>query len=189
MTGKFKNIIVLILLVIFPISAIGLNITVHKCKLKGSIDYSFFSSTNNNNEFICGCKITDINPTAHQEASSCCNNTNMEEKSGDNNETNNQYNKNTGIQILKSACCSDSDLSYSINDDFITNIKTNILSNFAIVNNVLYSNKCFNLFRTSDYFIKDTEYPIQELICHTISFIHFSSQSKNDSEEPPIHKC
>lgn len=187
MKGKLKNIIVLILLVIFPISAIGLNVSVHKCKLKGTIHFDFFGTTNSNNELICGCKAKDINPPAKKEAPSCCNKTKIVDESGECNETNN--NEQTGIQLLKSSCCSDSDLSYSINRDFISNDKSNISTNITYVFNNLNSNERFNAFRTSAYLVTDLKYPLQELICHTISFIHFSSQSKNNSEEPPIHKC
>jgi len=189
MKGKLKNIIVLILLVIFPISAIGLNISVHKCKLKGTIYFSLFGTTNNSNELICGCKVKDINPPDNKEVSSCCNKTNIENETGENIETNNNETENTGNQLLKSSCCSDSDLSYSIQNDFISFNKSNILTDKTFVFNILNSNERCNAFRTSAYLVTVPDYPLQELICNTISFIHFSSQSKNNSEEPPIHKC
>ncbi|MDT3740219.1 MAG: hypothetical protein RO257_12060 [Candidatus Kapabacteria bacterium] len=184
MKGKLKNIIVLILLVIFPISAIGLNVSVHKCKLKGSIYFNFFGTTNDNNELICGCKAKETQTLPIQKAHSCCNQANIVNESADCNET-----ENTGNQLLKSSCCSDSDLSYSIQNDFISFNKSNILTDKTFVFNILNSNERCNAFRTSAYLVTVPDYPLQELICNTISFIHFSSQSKNNSEEPPIHKC
>ncbi len=187
MTGKLKNIIVLILLVIFPISAIGLNISVHKCKIQGTIYFSLFGKTNSDNELICGCKAKETQALPEQKTQSCCNKTKIEDESADCNENNNS--EKPEIQLLKSSCCSDSDLSYSIQNDFISFNKSNILTDKTFVFNILNSKERINSFRTSAYLVTVPDYPIQELICHTISFIHFSSQSKNNSEEPPIHKC
>jgi hypothetical protein len=112
--------------VIFPISAIGLNISVHKCKAKGTIYYSLFGTTNSDNELICGCKAKETVALPKQNAHSCCKKTNIINKSADCNETG-----NTEILMLKSSCCSDSDLSYSIQNDFISYNKCNILTDIT----------------------------------------------------------
>jgi len=181
-----RHITATLLLVILPISAIGLNISVHKCKLKGTTYFSLFGTTNNSNELICGCKAKETQTLPKQNTHSCCNKTNIENESGKCNETDNT--EITQIQLLKSSCCSDLDISYSIQNAFISNNKCEIIKNITFVFNILNSNERFNSFRTSAYLVTVPDYPIQELIFHTISFIHFSSQSKNDSEEPPIHK-
>ncbi len=184
MKGKVKNIIVIVLLVIFPISAIGLNVSVHKCKLKGTIHFDFFGTRNNTDNPICGCKAKEIKTLPIQKTHSCCNKTNIEVESDDCNETINTETEKTGIQILKSSCCTDSALEYSVNSAIISLNKIRLLIETPVIFNILFHKLSYEAGYFDKMSAKIFKYPLKKPISKIISFIYFTFETGDDSVPP-----
>jgi len=72
MLNKLKHITALLLLVIFPISAIGMNISIHKCMMKSKTKVSLnYSSPKSTESTSCCCSSENKNQTNYKK-SSCC---------------------------------------------------------------------------------------------------------------------
>lgn len=216
MSNKFKNITAIVLLLIFPISAIGFNISIHKCRHKGTSQLFFFESHQNHNKINCcnsDCELKDVKKdkviaTCHLEkeknkergcsettisggtdkCANMCGTSNKEKSSSLNKPNENEYNT-SGTNYIKSPCCTNSDLNYAINLAFI-NLDIN---KWLVGKSVLLNNKTkginFDKLNFDKQFVKNIEYPLKELISNIISFIHFTSITGDDSDISFMFHC
>lgn len=79
MSKRLINIISLFLLLIFPISAVGLDLSIYKCKHNGSLDIALFTQNTAEHAKSCACshehsakKIETQKPEIKEEARDCC---------------------------------------------------------------------------------------------------------------------
>jgi hypothetical protein len=213
MRDKFKYIMSVILLVIFPISAVGLNVSVHKCKHKGTIHFTFFESSKNISHFNCcstSCDISnsvkDIKVTEYIDKNEnkkhhCCVVSNKiadKEKSSDmcnmsvtgqlhenmSKESKNQGSTKSTISYKNKSCCSDSNLYYAINFSYICLDNNKLLIKLPILINTYYEKVNFSSYFFDELTLKILKYPLKEPIFKIISFIHFTSVSGDDTEAP-----
>jgi len=218
MIKKLKYIITILLLLIFPLSAIGLNISIHKCKHKGNIHISLFQSSKGHFYCDCCCSVCERNYTIKQQNISCCNkekeqqnvqvssDTKMSEgkdKSSNSccisenepdygnscKESNESEYSYSGINFIISSCCSSSYLSYALNMAFITLDSSKGLLELPILSYNLYPKRNLATIDFDILSVKDIEYPLKEVIVHIISFIHFTSLTGDDSEVPNFLYC
>ena len=190
-------------MVIFPISAIGLNVTIHKCKLEGTLHITFFETKSDQNNSDCCCdhhKSNDKDDTKHlsccskeidkkleamqNELPSCCKD---KEKTPEKTSNQNKESEkdNSGNEYFSSVCCSNSLVSSALI----------ITAESANNNKVLISVPLFiNTFLTDEYLNSkicnnDTKteirYPLKEPICDIISFIHFTSNNSDEAGPNP----
>ena len=185
MLKTFKYITAILLLAIFPISAIGINVSIFKCIHKNSIQITFFNTnTDNSNLAVCKCipSIKKISKIVHR---SCCETKIIQEK-----ETNTQNlssNKESGLNYHSSPCCLKNNKIISLNAFFVslenqintaplTVYESNLNANIYIKDNI-------------NSYSKIIEFPLKGPIFNIISFIHFNSGCGDDTEVNNLLLC
>jgi hypothetical protein len=203
MFKKIKHITAIIMLVIFPISAIGLNISIHKCKLKGTTQFTFVDNSNKNNSVSSCC--------GHDEqiltnGGDCCNNDQKESIDSDNDSNNESCsceepadisskpdnpNKSTETDKLNNecvydnfseSCCTHSNYSYEL----IVNT-VDLETKKPLFDLPVFYTDCFEKINLTtkgfnNFTIKDVQHPLKKPISCIISFIHFTSDTSEDSD-------
>ncbi|MFA6571250.1 MAG: hypothetical protein WCT77_08435 [Bacteroidota bacterium] len=213
MNKRQKYIISLLLLVIFPISAIGLNISVHKCKHKGTIYLSFLESNKNIDDSKCCCPHNDLNIIEKKHHGSCCNKGKTQNKMQESSEAQMTkradkksksccQSKNNKIEIsekiniklqkegfnnhyFKNICCSNSDISYSIAVATASIDNSKGLIEFPTLFKTLSNNSNSNERNFNKLSVKEIQFPLKGPICNIISFIHFTSETTDDAVPVP----
>jgi len=210
MLKKLKYITTVLLLVIFPISAIGLNISIHECKHTGIVHFELFEFSKANGNADC-CSKSGLNRIKKDNNCSNCSQEKVnndvqgcskaqifngsddgsnacmvaeKEQNKSINEFNVSWKNFSGIDFPKSQCCSNSNLSYQINLAFIyiDNIKG--FFELPIISDNLFRKDFLKSTDINAQTSKNTQYPIKELIFNTISFIHYTSITGEDSAVP-----
>lgn len=181
MNKNLKKYITILLLAIFPISAVGLNISVHKCQHKGSLHITFYGSASLHFNSNCCSSMCD-SPKSSESVQNCFNSCKM------NNETYGQIEK-SGISYLNSTCCTNTDLSYSINLALITSDKNKSLLELPMLSYIFFQMRDFALNDLDNKSTKEIQFPLREPICNIISFIHYTSLSGEDSDTPNHLYC
>lgn len=198
MNRKLKHITAILLLAILPISAFGLNISIHKCKHKGTIHISFCESFSKQNANNCCSDAQSKNITESKNTLTCCakktesnNNTPSCCKTNSSNlaktsiEKNNQDNDNSTKRYSSALCCSNSIVSSALvvavnsvqNDKIVISIPINL--------NTFLDNLCLNSNHGVKLTLTQIRYPLKEPVCEIISYIHFTSNNSDEAGPNP----
>jgi hypothetical protein len=201
MFRKIQYIISLFLLLIFPLSAMGMDISIHKCKHKGTVHYSFFGS-HSHSDCCCAEGTLSHNGKAHQcdqclkekglksvpdccpdkstepiekAPDSCCNsNNNAPSEKSDSKLIQDNYSTNA-ISACNAPCCTNSEL---LSGDYITVLSLDIYKYLQIQPLLIsdqYRIQTEAKLDNNTSFNNEIHYPIKRLITQIISCIHFSS--------------
>ena len=194
MLKKLRHIIAVFLLIIFPLSAIGMSINIHKCQHKGTIHFSFFYSSNNITKDCCNDSKKVKKCEMHKSESDCCSNKHSLNAacSVNTDKVNSKSSQQavTRFSELTSACCSNSELTYQISFAYFASDYTKVQCGLFILTANDYDNFKTNINRDDFITINKIRYPLKEVIFSIISFIHSASDnSGNDSEVPKLHFC
>ncbi|MGA2297376.1 MAG: hypothetical protein ABSG15_07510 [FCB group bacterium] len=185
MIKKLKYITAILLLAVFPISAIGLNVTIFKCLHKNTINISFFNTnTFNANLFVCKCFTAEknISKKVHH---SCCEAKKIQEK--ETNIQNLSSNKESGLNYHSSPCCLNSNKIIALNSVFVS-----LENQINTIELPVYSNNLLSKIDLKDIYkfhSKIIVFPLKGPIFNIISFIHFNSACGDDTEAFSLHIC
>jgi len=199
---------------ILPLSAIGLNISVYKCKHKGTIHFAFFEFPKNLSHSDCCCSSScDMSSLTNEQKKSSCNHKPDHKQNNDCLEPNmscmtennsdtcsmkadeqsqeniskdsyNQESTKSTISYQNKSCCSDSTLSFAVDFNYISLDNNKQLIKFPILFNNMFQKLNFCILSFDKLYLKILKYPLKEPICKIISFIHFNSLSGDDTVAP-----
>lgn len=185
-------------MVIFPISAIGMDISIHKCHHMGTIHIALFSKSNNS----CICPVCKAKQTEESTQSSCCPKKEIVAKSccASSEESSKRksdeikpiteqklpIHKNLIVEDSDELCCMNSNISYAINTGFvpIENEKGFVVLPISL--NDSFQKIDFIIKNFDKFTSKDINYPLKEPICNIISYIHFTFETGDDAY-PSLH--
>ncbi len=204
-----RHITATLLLVILPISAIGLNITIHKCHHRGTFRITLFDTSKNSLNNDC-CSGYNNNPKTTQMSTGCqmghkkvhtgCSMMNMSENqkmSSDNcgmqlskvisknnsNESKESKTAETGTNYFNAPCCSNSEYTNDISIHLYTIeiIKDNFVAPLIAYDDFQLSNFNFN---KDEITVSDRQCLLKRPINFIISFIQHSTSLSVDEAEP-----
>ncbi|MBM2814783.1 MAG: hypothetical protein HW421_1545 [Ignavibacteria bacterium] len=189
---------------IFPISALGVNVSIHQCKHNGTTHISFFDS-HKNNEYSCCSSHRIIEQSKKSGSSSQYSKSKTGKKSmfncgscikkksklikKDNISKKSSCSKSINFGKDNSTCCKDSFLKFKIKSSF------NSISHFKLISSNHFSYSDFVLshllynYKPVNIAFKKVQYPLKEPISGIISFIHFTSDEGSDSDIPSNIYC
>jgi hypothetical protein len=221
-------------LLLFPISAIGLNIYVHKCKTSGIISFSFINSaTENSKKFKCCCDEAVIKDSKNNtpkvvnhdvsekslfkvinsvqipdkkeskkknKTLSCCSQSHKAIQTTVNskktitnkihvNESKLPVNSATKPFYNNHSCCLISSASFGLNTQYISLDNSKNIKELSDLNSIVFQkiNYCSLVCKQSNF--KLFKYPLKEPILTIISFMHFTSNTGDDTDAPILNYC
>ena len=204
----------MLLMLILPLSAVGLDISVHKCKQKGTLHFSLFNFSANKHNKSCCCAGCDIARSAESAQSSCCgkdisanDKTDGIEESVEapsccsktaktpipqketiaKNESKSNSAKGSGIINYENPCCTDANYNYVVSVASESPESNKLVLN--IQPNAVDLFRKFNLNPNSSDIVssKEIRHPLKEPICCIISFIHFTYSNADGDDAYQSH--
>jgi hypothetical protein len=188
MKRSFIYITSIFLLLVFPISAIGINASVHKCNTKHIKQVSFLKLFPPKNVHSCCCNSISKNISNNKALNCSCCSKKEQKKPDESQETSDKSNSIFGYKSSKTNCCEFIKIYHALNSVFIS---SDNLITFLFINDA-HSGECNRiihkiLYSQSINFKKD-KFPLKEPINKIISFIHFTS-TNGESEIPNQFYC
>jgi hypothetical protein len=172
MLRYIKHITAILLIAIFPVSAIGMDISVHNCHGKQTVRLSFLKSV-------------------RQKAKCCCCRNFGRADARNVNYCGKNLSKGSISDIKTLPCCSESSayLSLSIESVPADNPISVIITKTLLPNEIPGFNLSSALYRR-DQLKKELDYPKKEPVINIISFIHFTSSGQSEkSDLPNLFNC
>jgi hypothetical protein len=165
MVGKLKYITTLLLMVIFPLSAVGLNISLHKCKHCNTLHFSLFDKSGNENNYQC-----------------CCDNNNEKlDLTKDTEQEEQSFGSAYGNGYYKNQCCTNSSISFLIIVSSETIDKNNKLSGSQKISGAITGSLDCKNYNFNKFSIRECRFPLKGPIPKIITFIHFASVTADET--------
>jgi hypothetical protein len=160
-----KHITAILLIIAFPVSAIGMDISVHSCRGKSTVHFTFLKSFSPKKASTCCCSAKTGGTTAGIQSKPYCGNKNED--------------------LKKVPCCNSSSvyLSLAVESDTSDNASQVLASKSLLP--IITPGINFEIAFSKSHPVRELRYPIKEPVFDIISYIHFTSSGSGDTADIP----